>query len=101
MDENRGRPKTIGLEEAKPTKFERIYDNKDGTGQIWKYNLEVSPNGPISVEETGKRINTTGKIEETQEKLNESLPATRQKYWSEQTGKWVGYGRAKQLGIIK
>lgn len=52
----RGRPKTLGLEEAKPIKFERIYDNHDGTKQIWRYDLSKNPFGPISVETTGKRV---------------------------------------------
>ena len=55
--ERRGRPKTLNLEEEKPTKFERVYDNHDGTKQVWKYNLKINPNGPISVEEIGERVN--------------------------------------------
>jgi hypothetical protein len=36
----------------------------------------------------------------TFEEEQEELPITKRKYLNEETGDWVGYGRAKQLGII-
>ena len=34
----------------KPTKFEVVYKDDDGTESTWKYDLKKFPNGPISVE---------------------------------------------------
>ena len=34
----------------KPTKFEVVYKDDDGTESVWKYDLKKFPNGPISVE---------------------------------------------------
>ena len=33
-----------------PRKFERIYKDDDGTVTIWKYDLDKTTSGPISVE---------------------------------------------------
>ena len=33
----------------KPTKFEHVYKDDDGTESIWKYDLKKFPNGPIEV----------------------------------------------------
>ena len=33
-----------------PRKFERIYKDDDGTVTIWKYDLDKTKSGPISVE---------------------------------------------------
>ncbi len=33
----------------KPTKFEVVYKDDDGTESIWKYDLKKFPNGPIEV----------------------------------------------------
>jgi hypothetical protein len=34
----------------KPRKFQHIYKDDDGTESIWKYDLDKTMNGPISVE---------------------------------------------------
>jgi hypothetical protein len=34
----------------KPRKFQHIYKDADGTESIWKYDLDKTTNGPISVE---------------------------------------------------
>ena len=34
----------------KPTKFEVVYKDEDGTESTWKYDLKKFPHGPISVE---------------------------------------------------
>jgi len=34
----------------KPTKFEVVYKDDDGTESVWKYDLKKFPNGPISVD---------------------------------------------------
>ena len=33
----------------KPTKFEVVYKDDDGTESVWKYDLKKFPNGPIEV----------------------------------------------------
>jgi hypothetical protein len=33
----------------KPTKFEVVYKDDDGTESTWKYDLKKFPNGPIEV----------------------------------------------------
>ncbi len=33
----------------KPTKFEIVYKDDDGTESVWKYDLKKFPNGPIEV----------------------------------------------------
>lgn len=48
--EKRGRPKILNLEEEKPKIFEKKFNNYDGTYDLWKYNLNINPHGPISVE---------------------------------------------------
>jgi hypothetical protein len=34
----------------KPRKFQHIYKDDDGTESIWKYDLDKTMNGPVSVE---------------------------------------------------
>jgi hypothetical protein len=38
----------------KPTKFERVYED-DQSISIWKYDLNVTSNGPVSVEHKWKK----------------------------------------------
>lgn len=52
--ERRGRPKDISLDEQ-PRKFRYRYNNYDGTEDVWTYDLDDFPNGPISVESNVKR----------------------------------------------
>ncbi len=37
---------------------------------------------------------------ETWEEKNAKLPKTKRKYFNPANNKWIGYGRAKQLGVI-
>ena len=48
----RGRPKEI-IDEPKPTKFERRYEDEDSV-EIWKYDLKKFDKGPIEVNITYK-----------------------------------------------
>ena len=48
----RGRPKEI-IDEPKPTKFERRYEDED-TVEIWKFDLKKFDKGPIEVNITYK-----------------------------------------------
>jgi ATPase subunit of ABC transporter with duplicated ATPase domains len=48
----RGRPKEI-MDEPKPTKFERRYEDED-TIEIWKFDLKKFDKGPIEVNITYK-----------------------------------------------
>jgi hypothetical protein len=48
----RGRPKEI-IDEPKPTKFERRYEDEDSI-EIWKFDLKKFDKGPIEVNITYK-----------------------------------------------
>ena len=90
MIERRGRPK----ETKKPTlKYTQIFEDDDGYKQTWIYNKEKHPFGPLSVEFKYPRNYKTYADEQ------EELPLTKRKYCTEE-GNWVGYQRAKALGLI-
>jgi len=89
---SRGRP-TLPDDTAQ-TKFTRKYVDGDGVEEIWEYNLDKFPNGPLSVEyKYPKGYKSFADI-------NEALPKTKRQYINPETGDYVSYGRAKQLGII-
>lgn len=90
----RGRPKSIPIEE-KPTKYTREYKNEDGSVDIWYFDNDIYQNGPISVK-VGYAKNSKSFEEEQEE-----LPLTKRKFFNEANGKYVGYTRAKALGILK
>jgi len=96
--ETRGRPKEQNIEDS-PRKFEKHYIDDDGVTVIWKYDLDKVPNGPISVENTYPKNwkSSSDKLEDS----NKKLPITQQSWVNPANGKLVGYGRAKQLGLIK
>ena len=88
----RGRPP---LEDTPPLRqFIRQYKSEDGSVETWHYDLDYFPNGPYKVEITSPAI------KETWEERNAKLPKTKRKYFNPANDKWVGYGRAKQLGVI-
>lgn len=82
----------------KPTKFKRNYKNDDGTTEIWNYDLEKFPSGPIEVtiDYPKDYKSSVDELEESQK----NLPITKQKFLNPANGKLVGYQRAKSLGII-
>jgi hypothetical protein len=88
----RGRP-TLEIKET-PTKFTREFVDNEGVKSIWKYDLNITTTGPISVEQVYP------KTWKSWEELNNALPITKRMFLNEQTGGLVSYGRAKQLGII-
>jgi hypothetical protein len=95
----RGRPKLIiDPNPIEPnwlsTKFTREY-NHDGVKSVWNFDLTKSTNGPISVEIT---YPSNYKLVEDE---NEQLPKTKRKYLNPNNGKYVGFQRAKSLGLIK
>ncbi len=90
----RGRPKLP--DDTPKRKFIRTYKDTLGVVAHWKYDLDKSPNGPISVEfEYPKEY-----FPEIPLVLNEDEPLTKRLFWNDDTEKYVGYQRAKQLGII-
>jgi len=94
----RGRPKTI-IEEEPPRKFERIYKSHSGETEVWKYNLDIQPNGPIEVNITySKGFRPQSDIIE---KNQSHLPKSKRKYLNPINGKMVSYQRAYNLGLIK
>ncbi len=90
MKERRGRP----TENNEPIlKYTQVFESEDGCKEIWIYDKTKYPYGPLSVEiKYPKQYKTFAEEQE-------ELPATKRKYCTEQ-GNWVGYQRAKALGII-
>ena len=88
----RGRPPLEDI--PPPRQFTRQYTNEDGSMETWHYNLDKFPNGPFKVDITAPVI------KETWEEKNARQPKTKRKYFNPANNKWVGYGRAKQLGVI-
>jgi hypothetical protein len=91
------RPKEI-ITQEKPTKFTREYINEDGVRDIWKYDLNKFPYGPIETE----YVYPKGSKHRDQilEEENNKLPLYKRRYNNLATGKMVGYQRAKELGLI-
>ena len=90
MIERRGRP----TENKKPTlKYTQVFEDNDGCKQIWKYDKIKNPFGPMSVEFKYPKGYKTFADEQ------EELPLTKRKYCTDE-GNWVGYQRAKALGLI-
>ena len=77
-----------------PRQFTRQYINEDGSVETWHYNLDKFANGPFKVEMTAPVI------KETWEEQNAKKSKTQRKYLNPANNKWIGYGRAKQLGVI-
>jgi hypothetical protein len=90
----RGRP-SISTIEDKPTKFTREYKSEEGISEIWYFDTSITQNGPVSVE-----IKHAKKYKSFEEEQAE-LPLTKRMFFNEINGKYVGYARAKALGILK
>ena len=87
------------LSEKLGLNWDSIYkeiENKDYNNlkSIWKYDLNITTTGPVSVEQVYP------KNWKSWEELNDALPITKRMFYNEETGGLVSYGRAKQLGII-
>jgi hypothetical protein len=78
-------------------KFTRVYKHNDGVIATWTFDLDKTTHGPIEVnldypkdynfeDEVKKRMDHQNKIDK--------------KYLNPNNGKYVGYGRAKALGLI-
>jgi len=88
----RGRPK---IDDAPPPRqYTRVFEHGGGETETWHYNLDKFPNGPFKVE---MKYSTSHMSFEEQNAL---LPKTQRKYYNPENDKYVGYGRAKQLGLI-
>lgn len=95
----RGRPKEVPTEPfTKPAKFTREFTDKDGHRSVWTYDLDKSPNGPISVEIFYPK---GAKEEDEFDPTSDKIKKTKRMYYNEKNGKLVAYTRAKELGIIK
>ena len=101
--ERRGRPKSIvtltaeGV--AQQRKFTREYVHRDGVKDIWTYDLDKNPSGPISVESIyPKGYNHL--LDYTQ-KENHWIPVTQRTYVNPKTGKEVSHNKALQLGLAR
>jgi hypothetical protein len=88
-----GRPKESKLEDN-PKQFTREYTREDGKISIWTYDLDKSPNGPISVETkypSGYKCDAD---------IEENLPISKRTFFNPETETFIGYSRAKQLGLV-
>jgi hypothetical protein len=75
----------------KPTKFEVVYKDDDGTESIWKYDLKKFPNGPIEVvnkfpagyDKMMKKQQKEAKLEKKKSILEKAADAKKdgKKYW--------------------
>jgi len=90
----RGRPALQPTEE-KPKKYTKEYKSSNGDIEIWSFNTDITQKGPVSVEI--KYFKQPKSFEEEQAEL----PITKRKFFNEANGKYVGYARAKALGILK
>jgi hypothetical protein len=88
----RGRPKIDDT--PPPRQYTRVFKDAEGMVETWHYNLDKFANGPIKVD-----ITYPTKYESFED-TNAKLPPTQRKYYNPSTEKYVGYGRAKQLGLI-
>ena len=84
--------------QEKLTKFIKEYINDNGVKDIWKYDLDKNPNGPIEVEIIYP--NNSKHRDQILEEENAKLPLTKRRYNNPSTVKSVNYFRAKQLGLI-
>jgi hypothetical protein len=92
----RGRPPVIDpVQTEPPRKFTREFKDYTGHRSVWTYNLDITPYGPIMVEEFYPK----GSFQEPDE-TDENIPKTKRKYVNPKNGKLVAYTRAKELGLI-
>ena len=94
----RGRRKEEVIE--RPRKWVDIYDEVDGTKTKWTYNLDISDRGPISVEVIYPKGHEN-EVEDKEEIYPIDVPKTKRKYYNPASEKYVGYTRARALGLIK
>ena len=90
---SRGRPK-LAEEVPPPRQYTRMFDNGDGSTETWHYNLDKFSNGPFKVDIKYSTNHLTF------EEINEALPITKRRYYNPANQKYIGYGRAKQLGLL-
>lgn len=89
----RGRPAEAKISDN-PEKYTREIIHDDGIKQVWSYDTSISMNGPVRVDVSYPSSYVSFEEEE------EKLPASKRRYLNPHNGKLVGYGRAKQLGLI-
>lgn len=96
---SRGRPPIDYTTEAdKPRQFTRLFTNDDGTKEIWKYDFDKFPHGPIEcITEYPKGWKSPSDLIKD---ANKKLPKSQQTFINPKNGRSIGHFRAKQLGII-
>lgn len=75
--------------------FNRLYKNDDGTASVWVYNLDIFPNGPISVEifypKNYKHVYQDDEVDES------NLPISKRTFIHPINGKTITYSRMYKL----
>ena len=89
----RGRPKSEEPVEQL-VNFVRTFKEPNGVEILWYYDLSRTKKGPVEVEIKYPKVYKT--FDEEQE----SLPITQRKFYNPSNGNYVGYQRAKVLGIL-
>ena len=99
----RGRPKSIktlvaeGM--AQQRKYTREFNYADGKKDVWTYDLDKNPHGPISVDFFyPKGYNHI--IDYTQ-KENHWIPVAHRTYINPKTGKEISHNKALKLGLAR
>jgi hypothetical protein len=103
--ERRGRPKnretliTEGVIQPQQRKFTREYVQKDGIKDIWTYDLDKNPSGPISVETIYPK--GYNHILDYTQKENHWIPVNHRTYINPKNGKEVSHNLALKLGLAR
>lgn len=90
--EKRGRPKVEGEETEKP----KVYDITFTDGSVWHYDWNKNPSNGLVNTNTVYPKDFDFTLPD-----DDALPITKRQWLNPANGKYVGYGRAVQLGLYK
>jgi hypothetical protein len=103
--ERRGRPKnretliTEGVIQPQKRKYTREFNYADGTKDVWTYDLDKNPRGPISVELFYPK--DYNHILDYTHKDNHWIPVNNRTYIHPKTGKEISHNKALTLGLAR
>ena len=114
----RGRPPKVEHELTDRIVYHLDFKDEDGVITRWKFNRNISKNGPVEVEAIYPKTHPLYLEKQIEEQLletqvihhkkkekkqrdpNKPLPKSSQKYLNPATGKMVCYVRARALGLV-
>ena len=103
--ERRGRPKnretliTEGVIQPQKRKFTREFNYEDGKKDVWTYDLDKNPHGPISVEYFYPK--GYNHILDYTDRDNHWIPVAHRTYINPKNGKEVSHNKALTLGLAR